>query len=72
MTTTELPCSSLKISVGHKNTAKVVIAPALGEKTTACNVGLARKTGHGACMISMSRTNTMQGFIQLLRNALKL
>ena len=33
------------------------ITPALGEITTACNVGQA-KPGHGACMKSMSRTNT--------------
>ena len=43
----------------NKNSAEVDIAPALGEITTACNVGQA-KPGHGACMKSMSRTNTMQ------------
>ena len=33
------------------------IAPALCEMTTVCNVGEA-KPGHGACMKSISRTNT--------------
>ena len=51
------------------NSAEVDIAPALGEKITACNVGQA-KPCHGACMKSMSRPNTMQGFILLQRNAL--
>ena len=34
-----------------KNSAKVDIAPAFGEITTACNVGQAKK-GHGACLKS--------------------
>ena len=46
----------------NKISVEVDIAPALGEITAACNVGQA-KLGHGACMRSMSRTNTMQGFI---------
>ena len=46
----------------NKNSAEVDIAPALGEITRVCNVGQV-KLGHGACMKSMSRTNTMQGFI---------
>ena len=40
-----------------KNSTEGDIAPALGEMTTACNVGEA-KPGHGACMKSLSRTNT--------------
>ena len=46
----------------YKNSAEVDIAPAIGEITTACNVGQA-KTGYGACLKSVARTNTMQGFI---------
>ena len=45
------------ISSQYKNSVEVNITPALGEITTACNVGQA-KPGHGACMKSMSRTNT--------------
>ena len=45
----------------NKNSTEVDIAPVLGEIITACNVRQA-KPGHGACMKSMSRTNTMQGF----------
>ena len=41
----------------HSNTV-----PALGEISTACNVGQAQP-GHGACMKSMSRTYSMQGSI---------
>ena len=40
-----------------KNSTVGDIAPALCEMTTVCNVGEA-KPGHGACMESMSRTNT--------------
>ena len=40
-----------------KNSTEGDIAPALCEMTTVCNVGEA-KPGHGACMKSMSRTNT--------------
>ena len=42
----------------NKNSTEVDIAPALGELTTACNVGQA-KLGHSACM----KTNTIHGFI---------
>ena len=38
------------------------MAPAVVKIITGCNVGQA-KQGHGACMKSMSRTNTMQDFI---------
>ena len=40
-----------------KNSTEGDITPALCEMTTECNVGEA-KPGHGACMKSMSRTNT--------------
>ena len=46
----------------YKNSAEVDIAPVFGEITTACNVGQAKK-GPGACLKSVSRTNTMQGLI---------
>ena len=35
----------------NKNSTEVDIAPAFGEKTTACNVGQAKK-GHSACLKS--------------------
>ena len=41
-----------------KNSTEGDIAPALCEMTVVCNVGEA-KPGHGACMKSMSRTNTL-------------
>ena len=50
----------------NKNSGEVDIAPAMGEiynyTITVCNVGQA-KVCHGACIKSMSRTNTKQGFI---------
>ena len=90
----------------YKNSAEVYIAPAFGEKTTACNVGQAKKghgaclksgqlvyarfhtqrkiltksvdmksrsraPGQGACLKSVSRTITMQGFILTANTAAK-
>ena len=47
----------LSMYIHKKTTEEVYVAPALDELTTVCNVGQA-KLGHGACMKSMSRTNT--------------